>query len=348
MTDQKRKGPVLFDEEPQARKTGNTKAEEKLTPANAPPIPEPGADAPSGRAMQTLAGLAARRPSRLARFFWASLVALVSFIASIAAWEFVAGLLERNAVLGWLAFGLTAIFLLALLLVAAKELLALGRLRRMDEMRKRAETALSTGDLQQAKTVGERLSNLYATRPELAEGRSRLKARLDDSFDADAALSVAERELLAPLDASAKRQVEAAARQVATVTALVPLALADLIAAFTANLRMIRQVADIYGGRSGTLGSWRLAKAVMTHLVATGAVAMGDDLIGSIAGGGVLSKLSRRFGEGLINGALTARVGIAAIEVCRPLPFVAERRPSVSKLVTRALGGLIPGGGAKE
>jgi putative membrane protein len=136
------------------------------------------------------------------------------------------------------------------------------------------------------------------------------------------------------------REVEAAARQVATVTAIVPLALADVFAALTANLRMIRRVAEIYGGRAGTLGSWRLARAVMTHLVATGAVAVGDDLISSIAGGGVLSKLSRRFGEGVVNGALTARVGVGAMEVCRPLPFVRLQRPSVTGLVKRALTGL--------
>ena len=131
-----------------------------------------------------------------------------------------------------------------------------------------------------------------------------------------------------------------AARQVATVTALVPLALADVVTALTANIRMIRRVAEIYGGRSGTLGSWRLTRAVMTHLVATGAVAAGDDLIGSLAGGGVLSKLSRRFGEGVVNGALTARVGVAAMEVCRPLPFRRKTRPSVSALVSRALAGV--------
>jgi putative membrane protein len=127
---------------------------------------------------------------------------------------------------------------------------------------------------------------------------------------------------------------------VATVTAIVPLALADVFTALTANLRMIRRIAEVYGGRSGVLGSWRLTRTVLTHLVATGAVAVGDDLIGSIAGGGVLSKVSRRFGEGVINGALTARVGVAAIEVCRPLPFHAAKRPSVTALVRRALTGM--------
>jgi putative membrane protein len=155
-------------------------------------------------------------------------------------------------------------------------------------------------------------------------------------------LHSAERELMGPLDAAARLEVEAAARTVATVTALVPLALADVFAALAANLRMIRRIAEIYGGRAGSFGSWRLARTVLTHLVATGAVAAGDDLIETLAGGGLLSKISRRFGEGVVNGALTARVGIAALEVCRPMPFAALEKPRVTNLISRALAGLFP------
>jgi putative membrane protein len=111
---------------------------------------------------------------------------------------------------------------------------------------------------------------------------------------------------------------------------------------------MIRAVAEIYGGRAGWLGSWRLLKAVAGHLVATGAVAMGDDLLGPLVGGGVLAKLSRRFGEGLVNGALTARVGAAAIEVCRPLPFIARPRPSGRALAAQALRGIVGGRGSGD
>ncbi|HIF76764.1 MAG TPA: DUF697 domain-containing protein, partial [Sulfitobacter sp.] len=130
------------------------------------------------------------------------------------------------------------------------------------------------------------------------------------------------------------------------VVALVflPIALADVFTALTANLRMIRRVAEIYGGRSGFFGSWRLTRVVLSHLVATGAVAVGDDMLEPILGGTMLAKLSRRFGEGLVNGALTARVGVAAIEVCRPLPFAREKRPGVRGIVKRALTGVFGNG----
>jgi putative membrane protein len=103
---------------------------------------------------------------------------------------------------------------------------------------------------------------------------------------------------------------------------------------------MIRRIAAIYGGRSGTLGSLRLMRGVFTHLAATGALAVGDDMIHSVAGGGILSRISRRFGEGVVNGALTARVGVAAMDVCRPLPFRALPRPKTTNLVSRGLAGL--------
>ena len=246
--------------------------------------------------------------------------------------------------MGGIALGLMGLFVLVLLVIAGKEWLAIGRLKTIDGLRKDAEGAIATGDLKAARAVSGRLMALYANRPDLQAARAAVMARSEDSFDADAVLGEVETQMLAPLDALARAEVEAAARQVATVTAIVPLALADLAAALTSNLRMIRRVAEIYGGRSGTLGSWRLTKAVLTHLVATGAVAVGEDLIGTIAGGGVLSKLSRRFGEGIINGALTARVGVAAMEVCRPLPYGTQDKPSVTGLVRRALTGLFPSG----
>ena len=207
-------------------------------------------------------------------------------------------------------------------------------------MQRQSAAALASNDLAAAQATVDRLLSLYAGRPELEWGRTRLRERRGESFDAAAVLALAETELLAPLDQQARREIEASARTVAAATALIPLALADVAAALAANLRMIRRMAEIYGGRAGAVGGWRLARTVVTHLIATGAVAAGDDLIHTMAGGGVLAKVSRRFGEGVVNGALTARVGVAAMEVCRPMPFVAQPRPRVGNLVSRGLAGL--------
>jgi len=321
------KGPILIDLE----------EGEIARPDTAPAVPDVVGER---AAMQQVAALAARKPSRLARWFWSLLVALVGFVVSLAAWDYVNGLLARSPVLGMIAFGLVALFCLVLLVIALRELAAFARLSRLDRVHKDAADALASHDLGAARGVVDKLGKLYAGRDDMTWGRARFAEQWADVLDADGLLGLAEVTLLAPLDERAVREVEAAARQVAMVTAIVPLALADVFTALTANLRMIRRIAEIYGGRSGAFGSWRLTRTVLSHLVATGAVAVGDDLIGSVAGGGVLSKVSRRFGEGVINGALTARVGVAALEVCRPLPYHATKRPAVTGIVKRALSGL--------
>jgi putative membrane protein len=328
------KGPVLFDLDQGAP---------RAAPSEAPPVPDPDLPPPpEGRAMLTVAALAARRPSRLARLFWGLAGSIFGVAISLAAWNFAAGLVTSVPLLGYIVSALMIALIVVLLAIALREIAAFARLGRIDALHRAADTALADDDLPAARRLTDDLVKLYAGREDTRWGRERLAEQRNDQFDAAALLALAEAELLTPLDAAAARQVEAAARQVAAVTALVPLALADVVVALTANLRMIRRIAEIYGGRSGTLGSLRLTRAVLTHLLATGAVAVGDDVISSVAGGSLLSKISRRFGEGVVNGALTARVGVAAMEVCRPLPFSPGKRPKVRRLLATALSGLFP------
>jgi putative membrane protein len=283
---------------------------------------------------------AARRGFGIGRLFWSAVFGLITFMIGVFVWDFAAEMLARNIWLGRGALGLLGLVTVALLVMAARELATLSRLKRIDGLRGEAEAVLRDGDMAKAKVFQGRLAGLYRGRADLRWALAEVEARQNDVFDASAVLQLNETQIMRALDEQAQRCIENAARQVATATALVPLALADVVVALTANLRMIRQIAQIYGGRSGTFGAWRLTKAVAAHLVATGAVAIGDDLIGSVAGGGVLSKISRRFGEGVINGALTARVGVAAMEVCRPMPFVSEDKPRVTGIIKRSLTGL--------
>jgi putative membrane protein len=213
-------------------------------------------------------------------------------------------------------------------------------LGRLDRLHREVTEAGQKDDLKAARKAVDRLARLYSGRAEMEWSLARFKDRAPEQLDTQTLLRLTETELMAPLDAAVRLEIEAAARMVAAVTALVPLALADVATALIANLRMIRGIADIYGGRAGSLGAMRLARTVLTHLVATGAVAAGDDLIETLTGGHLAAKLSRRFGEGVVNGALTARVGIAAMEVCRPMPFAALPKPKVRNLTGRALTGL--------
>jgi len=253
------KGPILIDLE------DSTPVE---TPATVAPVPE--IAQPTGAAMQTVAAIAAKRPSPLAKWFWSLLVTIIGFVVSLAAWDYVNALIARAPILGMIITGLLVLFIAVLGAMALREMAALGRLRRVDRVQKAAADAHATQDLPAARGVIGQLETLFKGRDDVAWGQSRMAELQAEVMDADGLLGLAETTIIAPLDARAMREVEAAARQVATVTAIVPLALADVFTAFTANLRMIRRIAEIYGGRAGTFGSWRLTRTVLTHLVATG------------------------------------------------------------------------------
>jgi putative membrane protein len=126
-----------------------------------------------------------------------------------------------------------------------------------------------------------------------------------------------------PLDQEVRRTVLNSAKRIGLVTAMSPMAWIAMLYVLIENLRMLRAIAGLYGGRPGPLGALRLARLVVGHIIATGGVALTDDLLGQFLGQDLLRRLSRRLGEGAFNGALTARVGAAAVDVCRPLPFIA-------------------------
>jgi len=305
------------------------------TPHEAPPEPE--LENTQNAAMQRATRAVAKPKSWISRFFWGAVFALLGMAISLAAWDFVEGLLTRNIWLGRAALALTTVVVVALIIATLRELVGFARLRKLDTLREASSTARSSSDRELALQTMARFDRMYQGRAELRWARTALKEQQADILDADALIDLTEQNLMAPLDALARLEIEAAARQVAAATALVPLALVDVLVALSSNVSMIRRIAEIYGGRAGFLGSWRLLKGVAAHLIATGAVAIGDDMIGSMVGGGALSKISRRFGEGIINGTLTARVGVAAMEICRPMPFQAIKRPSATSIVKSAL-----------
>jgi len=332
---EERRKPVLIEE-------GDPDFDRANGPGSPQDAPQPDSndfDPGAPPAVARAAALAAGRPSWVARLFWTGFTGFLGLAVSIAAYDFIVGLLERNVWLGRAALALGGAACLGLIAAALGEIAALARFRRTDELRRLAEKALAEEDRARADKALRGLDQLYSGRADLEWARGRVAELKAEQMDADALLTLAEREYLTPLDERAQREAKAAARTVAAATALAPIALVDVLTALFVNLRMVRRIAEIYGGRAGMLGSWRLLKAVGAHLVATGAVAVSDDLIGPLIGGGALSKLSRRFGEGMVNGVLTARVGAAAIEVCRPCPFIKSERPKARTLALSALRG---------
>jgi putative membrane protein len=275
-----------------------------------------------------------RRRSRpwLAALF-AGLVGLIVLAVGVAVDNLVRELFSRSDVLGWLAAALTAVTVIALVVLAGREIVSLMRLRRVNHIHAHALEAATADDRDAAVRILREMDSLYRHRPETARGRAALAHHRSEIIDGRDLLGLAEAELLAPFDDSARRMVMGSARRVALVTAISPRAVIDLLFVGAEIVRLIRRLATLYGGRPGTIGFFRLARATISHLAVTGGIAAGDSMVQQILGHGVAARLSARLGEGVINGMLTARVGIAAIEVCRPLPYINATPPRLSDVL---------------
>jgi putative membrane protein len=263
---------------------------------------------------------------------------LVVLASTIWLHDLVLEMMARQDWVGWLTIGLIATVLLALLMIVLKEAAGLARLGRLGRLRHEADSAAADDDKTLALDVVRRLKRLYHGRKDLAWGMERLEEHEGEILNASELLRLSERTLVAPLDPIARSIVASSAKRVSVVTAVSPGALIDMLFVGAENLRMLRRLATLYGARPGTLSLLKLARMVITHIVLTGGIALGDDVIHQLLGHGLTAKLSARLGEGLFNGALTTRIGLAAIDVCRPLPYLEAQRPRFRELVAEVAG----------
>ncbi|MXN63699.1 TIGR01620 family protein [Stappia sp. GBMRC 2046] len=275
------------------------------------------------------------RVDQARRFGWGKLFAigaggLLSLGFGLAIDALIRDLFTRNDWLGWAGVVLAAMVALGLFGLALREIGSLLRLKRIDELRMTLAEAADGDDEKRARQGLAELIQLYKARPETAAGRRQLREHMREIIDGRDLVTLAERDLLSPLDARARRIVTDSAKRVSVVTAVSPRAIVDLLMVLYENFRLIRRLSDLYGGRPGFLGFLRLFRKVVTHLAVTGGMAAGDSLVSQLLGHGLAARLSARLGEGVVNGLLTARIGIAAIDVCRPAPFVSGRGPTVS------------------
>jgi putative membrane protein len=277
---------------------------------------------------------APKRRSWLGTIFLSTLGALVSLALGMWVDQLVRELFSRADWLGWLAAALAILAASSLLLIAAREALAIGRLASVERLRAMALDAVSRDDPKIARKLVAELSGFLAAKPETAAGRRALAGLEGDIIDGTNLVRIAESELLAPLDLRARQMILDAAKRVSVVTAVSPRALVDLAYVLFESGRLIRRLSELYGGRPGTLGFLRLARGVLAHLAVTGAIAAGDDFVHQIVGQGLAARLSARLGEGVVNGMMTARIGVAAMEVTRPLPFVGLKRPGLTDFLT--------------
>lgn len=265
--------------------------------------------------------------------FWSALGGLFSLGFGLWLTNLVEDAFSKSPTLGSLGVVLAVVALVALLAIATREMIAVGRQRHIAKLHQSFAGAHTLDDRDRARRLVSELTAIYDKRPETARARTELLSLTKEIVDGRDLIDIAERTLVAPLDARAKAAVADAAKRVSVVTTVAPRAIIDVVFVLLQAVRLIRLIAEIYGGRPGLFGFLKLARSVGAHLAITGGMAAGDSLLQQVVGHGIAAKISARLGEGVLNGLLTARIGLSAIAVCRPMPFAAEKPPNLRRVV---------------
>ncbi|MBP2300629.1 TIGR01620 family protein [Azospirillum picis] len=237
-----------------------------------------------------------------------------------------------SVALGVLVGVLAAVAVVAAAAMLIGELLSLRRLRRIEELRAEAgrlELEVSGG---RADRFAGSLVSLYADRPELAPALARVRDHVTDAHDEHEVVRLLDREVLAPLDRAAYQRVMRASRDTAIATALSPAALLDFAVVLWRNLKLVREIAALYGARPGYVGSLRLLRRMLANIAVAGVTESAHHVAVEALGGSLAAAISTRMGQGMINGLLTARVGLTAMHLCRPIAFGPDNRPSLNRI----------------
>jgi putative membrane protein len=277
-------------------------------------------------------GILGRRLFSWMTLFWSAasgflLLALGSWFVSL-----IESFFTHSPVLGTIATVLAGLALLAFFALLAREIRGILKQGRIAHLHIAFAAARAQDDRDLARQLVLKLVAMHAGRPQSARVRARLQDLTSEIVDGRDLVDIAEAELIGPLDESARREIAAAAKRVSMVTAIAPRAFMDVIFVAAQAIRLIRRIAEIYGGRPGFFGFLRLMRSVGAHLAITGGMAVGDSLIQQVVGHGIAAKLSARLGEGVLNGLLTARIGVSAMAVCRPMPFVVGKPPNIREV----------------
>ena len=259
---------------------------------------------------------------------------LLSLAFGLWADQLIRDLFSRSDWLGYTASIALIVAVFAVLVLVGREVFGIMRLNAVQSLKADAQDAASQKKASAARSVITRLTAVLSHRAETAKGRAALKDTENDVIDGPHLMELAERELLTPLDRQARALILNSSKRVSVVTAVSPRAVVDLAYVLFEVTRLVRAMAELYGGRPGTLGMIRLLRDVIAHLAVTGSIAVGDGLAQQVLGHGLASRLSARLGEGVINGLMTARIGIAAMDLCRPLSFQALKRPGISDFMS--------------
>lgn len=201
----------------------------------------------------------------------------------------------------------------------------------------KAEELKTTNDVGQAKGFINKLTQFYKGKPQESLLAKSVKTMPDYSSDKEA-MTHLENVFLAPLDKEAVRRVSKHSVQTGVVVAASPWAAVDMLLALWRSMKMIDEVGQVYGMRPSLANRYKLLKSVMRYLALIGVSELAlDEMLQEFGTTSLAGITGARLSQGVGAGVYTARIGLAAVTVCRPISFSTENKPKLKDFIKRII-----------
>ncbi|QXO18660.1 YcjF family protein [Vibrio ostreae] len=264
------------------------------------------------------------RPKRGRKWFT---VTMLGAFSGLVGWQAIDSVVTSVQTADWLSLGWSGfVSVLAGLGIGAigKELWKLRQLRHHFSVQEQAESLIANNAVGQGEAFCRDLAQQGGIQPQSAAFQ-RWQNSLDNSHSDAEVLDMYDAMVVSEQDKKATKLVSQYATESAALVAISPLAVADMLLVAWRNFKMIDQLAELYGVELGYWSRLKLFKAVLVNMAAAGASELAVDASMDLLTMDLAGKVSARAGQGLGIGILTARLGLKAMSLLRPLPWHKDR-----------------------
>tara|TARA_R110000737_G_scaffold105727_2_gene138722 strand:- start:5600 stop:6613 length:1014 start_codon:yes stop_codon:yes gene_type:complete len=260
--------------------------------------------------------MVAKKPSWL----WRTLGAVFVTLVGVEAAQFFINGFSQSPIIA----SLYAILLSGLLLVCGRtvwrEFSGLRQFKYQQDLKQQAQGIIDEEGQVDAASLCDKISKRLPC--DLAEFDHSAWQNLNlEEYNGSEIMQLYSRNVLSQVDEKALKEIAKFSSESVILVALSPIAVIDMLIMLWRNLRLVNKIAALYGLKLSYWSRVSLIKQVIINMAYAGASELVADLGANLLGAELLGKLSARMGQGLGAGMLTARLGLKAMHLCRPIPF---------------------------
>ncbi len=266
------------------------------------------------------------------KWFISSLLIFIAAIVVLDTYRFLQDQFTQSFIIG---AGFVILF--AILVVTASSLLyrefhEYKKVKNVASLQQACLAAQTSSDFFSGQKLVGKISKLSITTATDKANLERFQSSYVDSHSSQEMLDLYSRMVLQTKDKQAFAIVTKHSVNASILTAISPFVLLDTVIMLWRNGRMINEIAQSYGGRPGFFGSLVFARQAVSYIAIAGASEFASDGAIEALGGQLASAVSVRAGQGIINGLLTAKLGLLVMGLSRPIPFTSDNKPRLKDI----------------